>query len=1013
MAPVGHIQLTLKPAHRDLRGEALERAAHRHLGIATGRIRIGKIYSLLGLRDGQALRELAELGLRDEILHDLRVNGDFQEPWAHAYLLVSRLPGVTDDEGAAVERTVQDLAAGSPAIEAALRTAGGEAPGTLQAFSHDVFYFESELCPADLERIGSELCANPLVSHLDSGARLDRPCYLPTVAIAVDARTELVDLERGDEELIALSRARTLALSLDEMKTIRDHFRDPAVQEGRRQAGIDPARPTDCELEILAQTWSEHCKHKELNALVRFRDHETGDERQIDSLFDTFIRRATEWVGARLEELGASWLVKVFSDNAGVVRLDPERLFVFKVETHNSPSALDPYGGALTGILGVNRDPLGTGRGGARLLFNTNVLCFGPPDYAAPLLPGQLHPARVLAGVRKGIEDGGNKSGIPTVAGALLFDERFAGKPLVFCGTGAILPARYQGRAAEDKEVSAGDAIVMVGGRVGKDGIHGATFSSTELAPHSPRSAVQIGSPFTQKLLSDFLEIACCRGLVRAATDNGAGGLSSSVGELAPASGGATVELSRVPLKYAGLRPWEIFVSESQERMTLAVDPASLPALRELARAMDVELSAIGHFDQSGTLAVRSGGALVALLDLGFLHDGVPRKELRAEWQRPALAEPAWPSSLDDHGAMLGRLLGSLDICSRERLIRQYDHEVKGRTIVKPLMGPTGKAPQDAAVLRLHFDSYAGLAIAHGIAPRYGDIDPYEMSAGAFDEAIRQLVGVGGRLPEARRGPTSVWSANDNFCMPDVELDEQRNSDGALKLGKLVRMCQALYDCSTFFLVPMTSGKDSMKNDLRSGESRISIPPTVLYSVVASIADVRQVTTTELKAEGDLLYQLGPTYDELGGSALYRLRGELGAKVPRLRMREAKERYLRMAEAHERGLFESCHDLSDGGLGVALCECAFGGPLGFEVTLPDVGLAPHVQLYAESHSRFIVSVRPERRGELEELFGEDAQRLGRVSGEGARILAPSGEPLVDRSIAELLQIWCDGLEGYL
>ena len=444
----------------------------------------------------------------------------------------------------------------------------------------------------------------------------------------------------------------------------------------------------------------------------------------------------------RLQADGADWLVKVFADNAGVVRIDDERLFVFKVETHNTPSALDPYGGAITGILGNNRDPLGTGKGGGRLLFNTDVLCFGPPDYSAPLLTGQLHPQRVFAGVRRGIEDGGNKSGIPTVNGAIVFDDRYAGKPLVFCGTGSVMPAAYRGRPSWEKEAAPGDLIVMAGGRVGKDGIHGATFSSVEIDQHSPRQAVQIGSPITQKFVADFMEVACAEGLVSCATDCGAGGLSSSVGELAIISGGARVQLEAVPLKYAGLRPWEIFLSEAQERMTLVVAPQHWDRLAELAAEHEVELTDIGAFTATGVLEVAFGESPVACLDLEFLHHGVPRKHLEAEWIPPTVAEPALPPDLD-HGDTLLRLLGTLDICSREPVIRQYDHEVKGKTVVKPLMGPSGVAPQDAAVLRLDFDDYRGIAVSCGIAPRYGDIDAYHI--------VRRRLRRGG-APDRRRG---------------------------------------------------------------------------------------------------------------------------------------------------------------------------------------------------------------------------------------------------------------------
>ncbi|MBI5542931.1 MAG: phosphoribosylformylglycinamidine synthase, partial [Deltaproteobacteria bacterium] len=854
-------------------------------------------------------------------------------------------------------------------------------------FSQEVFYFERRLSGEQLRRIGEELLGNALVNHLEHGERLERLTYVPEVHIAADARTETISLEVSDPELLHISRDRVLSLTLEEMRSIRDHFRAPQHRERRRAMGLPESAPTDCELEVVAQTWSEHCKHKEFNALIRYRDLDTGEERTIDSLFKSFIRASTEEIGRRLlshcSAGEGSWLVKVFTDNAGVVRLDEKRVFVFKVETHNSPSALDPYGGALTGILGVNRDPLGTGRGGGRLLFNTDVLCFGPPDYAKPLLPGQLHPLRVFAGVRKGIEDGGNKSGIPTVGGAIVFDERFAGKPLVFCGTGGVMSAEYQGLPSWEKAILPGDVIVMAGGRVGKDGIHGATFSSAEIDARSPRSAVQIGSPITQKLLADFLERACEQGLVRCTTDDGAGGLSSSIGELATLSGGAQVELEQVPLKYAGLKPWEICVSESQERMTLAVAEEKVAPLFALAGELEVELSRIGRFTDTGMLEVRYQGKPVASLDLGFLHDGVPRKTLEAEWRRPRLTEPR--IAIQDHGEALLRLLGSLDICSREPVIRQYDHEVKGRTIVKPLMGRRGQAPQDAAVMRLDFDSWAGLAISHGIAPRYGDLDAYEMSAGAFDEAVRQIVAVGGRLPEPSR-PFGFWCANDNFCVPDSVFDPVGNPDGKYKLAQLVRMCQALYDLALFFGVPMTSGKDSMKNDLRAGGVKISVPPTVLYSMVARLDDVRRVVTSELKAEGDLLYLVGRTYDELGGSQLYRLFGELGANVPRVRKEEAKARYLRMGEAHERGLLESCHDLSDGGRAVALAEASFGG-VGFEVRLPRADLSATVQLYSESHSRFVVSVRPENRAALEALFGADATCLGTAGGDRLRIQA--------------------------
>ncbi|MEN6369530.1 MAG: AIR synthase-related protein, partial [Thermotogota bacterium] len=453
-----------------------------------------------------------------------------------------------------------------------------------------------------------------------------------------------------------------------EMAALQDYFDRVGGQVSRGRRGL-PADPTDCELEIVAQTWSEHCKHKEFNALVEFADRDRGTTVEIDSLFRTYIVAATRAVSETLRGWGQEWLLRVFDDNAGVVRIDDDSVFVWKVETHNSPSAIDPYGGAITGILGCNRDPLGTGRGGGRLLFNTDVLCFAPPTYDRPLLPGQLAPRRVFAGVRAGIEDGGNKSGIPTVNGALVFDDRFAGKPLVFCGSGSVAPAWVGTAPWWEKRIDPEDRIVVVGGRVGKDGIHGATFSSVHLDEESPRSAVQIGSPLTQKLASDFLEEACARGWVKAATDNGAGGLSSSVGELARITGGAEVDLERVPLKYEGIQPWEIFLSESQERMTLAVDPAVEDDLFALARDRGVEAVDIGRFTDDGILWVRHAGRTAACLDLDFLHHGAPRKHLTAEWSTPPVEMPAVPD-VDLESALLG-VLGSWNVCSREGVIRQ------------------------------------------------------------------------------------------------------------------------------------------------------------------------------------------------------------------------------------------------------------------------------------------------------------------------------------------------------
>ena len=491
----------LKSDFNDPVGRKITDSARRILGIDTGSIRTAKIYLITSELTEEQTQQIAKDAVSDAILHDFSTSGFPAIQGFSNGILIAKRPGVTDDEGMSLQRLISDVL---------------DQPfsGTQQVFSQDYYFIEKKLSNSTMKLIASSLLANPLINHIEVGEIPEKITYIPHVQLQADKTVTTVDIDRKDNELLNISKQRLLALNLEEMKTIRDFFTSPEQIEQRREAGF-PAQPTDAELEIIAQTWSEHCKHKEFAAKIFFEDHESGQTHEIDSLFKTYIKGATQRIIDEHKNFGTDWLVKVFNDNAGIVKIDKKRLFVWKVETHNSPSALDPYGGALTGIVGVNRDPMGTGRGGARLLFNTDVLCFAPPDFKGELFPGQLTPRQIMNGVRQGIEDGGNKSGIPTINGAVVFDERFRAKPLVFCGTAGILPADWQGRAAADKEIAAGDLIAMTGGRVGKDGIHGATFSSVELDEHSPATAVQIGSPITQKFMSDFLEEALKKGLIK------------------------------------------------------------------------------------------------------------------------------------------------------------------------------------------------------------------------------------------------------------------------------------------------------------------------------------------------------------------------------------------------------------------------------------------------------------------------------------------------------------------
>jgi len=793
---------------------------------------------------------------------------------------------------------------------------------------------------------------------------------------------------------MALSRERLLALSAEEMTAVQRYYARADVRQDRKAHGL-PFAATDVELEMIAQTWSEHCKHKIFNATIRYR--EDGREEIIQSLFRTYIRATTEALGKR-----RGFLRSVFHDNSGVIAFDRSTLLCFKVETHNSPSALDPYGGAITGIVGVNRDILGTGMG-ARPIFNTDVLCFGYPQTpATEVPPGLMHPRRVMEGVHRGIVDGGNQSGIPVVGGGFLFDDSFLGKPLVFCGTGGVLPARIGGRPGWQKSVLPADRAVMVGGRVGKDGIHGATFSSEALSESSPTSAVQIGDPITQKKMLDMILEARDLGLYRGITDNGAGGLSSSLGEMAALCGGVRIDLDTCPLKYQGLAPWEILVSESQERMSLAVPPERVEQFLALAARRDVEATVVGEFTSTGTVEVTAGGKTVGLLQLEFLHGGLPVMDLLAEWTPSAVKNQALPEPATLPHFML-ILLADPNIASREEWVRQFDHEVQGRSVVKPFVGLLRDAPSDGAVLRVRPDSLRGITVTHGICPWYGDEDAFEMARCAVDEAVRAHVALGGDLEQ--------MAALDNFCWPDP-VESVETPDGRRKLAQLVRACRGLADACKVFRLPLISGKDSMKNDARVAGRKISIRPTLLVSLLGIIRDVRRAVTTDFKRTGDLIYVVGETRGELGGTRFEKAAGLTLGSAPRVLLEQARQSYHRLARAIHKGLVRSCHDLSDGGLWIALAECALGGDCGARISLDGLpvsascGREPARLLFCETASRFLVSIAPKAEAKWRRIMGETAfARLGEVTADGKLRVIEAGRELAAIPLADVRRAW--------
>jgi phosphoribosylformylglycinamidine synthase len=983
------VEVGLKRHVRDVHGEKVARKVREELGRSVEQVRTLRVFTVEGLSAQQIGTVLEAGALHDPVLHEISLS-----PLAEGFdwvLEVGFRPGVTDNEGRTATETV--------ALVLGLK---GEAASALKIYTSTQYLLSGVDGEEAVRSIAKDLLANELIQRFEykSAAQWQAEPGFEARAARVTGEScdevAVISLSAmSDEELMAFSRANTLALSLEELHRIRDYYASAAVRAERAALGL-PADPTDAELEVLAQTWSEHCKHKIFTARIDYENADQGRRSVVDSLFKSYIQDSTKVLRKAKAENGphGDFCLSVFKDNAGVIKFSDDLSVCVKMETHNSPSALDPYGGALTGIVGVNRDPMGTGLG-ANLLCNTDVFCFASPFHEGELPPRLLHPRRVFEGVREGVEHGGNKSGIPTVNGSVVFDERYLGKPLVYCGTIGTLPAKVTGRPSHEKKVEVGDVIVMSGGRIGKDGIHGATFSSEELHEGSPATAVQIGDPITQRRMYDFLMRARDLGLYNAITDNGAGGLSSSVGEMAQDSGGFDMDLAKAPLKYDGLRPWEILISEAQERMTMAVPPEKLDEFLALSAEMGVESTPLGTFDDKGKYLVRYNDKIVTCLDMDFLHDGVPQMRLSARWTKPEIKDEPVPE-VEDHGALLKRMLGRLNICSKEYLVRQYDHEVQGRSAVKPMIGVKADGPSDAGVLRPQLGSERGLVVSHGICPRYSDIDAYWMMACAIDEAIRNAVAVGGDL--------RYMAGVDNFCWCDP-VESESTPDGRYKLAQLVRANEALAHFCQGFGVPCVSGKDSMKNDYKGGGVKISIPPTVLYSVIGVIPDVNKCLTSDFKRAGELVYVLGRTHGELGATEVA---GELGfssARVPQVDLLSARERYLAMFEVAQAGLVTSCHDCSDGGLGVALAEMALAGRLGAQLDLSDApaetGLNATSLLYSESASRLIVTVPKENRTAFEALFrGQELACLGETAN-GPLRMGLSGNELLSEDVANL------------
>ncbi len=899
--------------------------------------------------------------LCDELLIDRLVERaevrELGTPLDRASTTVLLKPGVTDNVADSVTAAATDL---------------GFAVEQARTFRR---YYGPAADAADRDLIARKVLANGAIEQVVTG-----PLHATNLAVGRPYTFRLVVVplrDLDDTGLLKISRDGQLALSLDEMRTVQAHFRE------------HDRDPTDCELESVAQTWSEHCSHKTLKGVIDYAETVDGvtTTRRYGNLLKETIFGATQEIRRRL---GADdWCVSVFSDNAGVVKFSDAFHLAIKVETHNRPSSIEPYGGANTGLGGVIRDLLGTALGG-RPVCNTDVFCFARPDYPADMLPaGVLHPRRTMQGVVAGVRDYGNRMGIPTVNGSISFDDRYLANPLVFCGTVGTVPVDKV-----VKQVMPGDLIVAMGGRTGRDGIHGATFSSLELTDQSETlsgGAVQIGNAIEEKKVLDVLMQARDRGLYTAITDCGAGGFSSAVGEMG-ADLGAHVELDKAPLKYAGLSYTEIWISEAQERMVLSVPPEKWQELHDLCRSENVEAVVLGTFEATGRLKLSFHGNPVGDLSMHFLHDGRPNVVRRATYTRKPVTPAVGDGTMSPHDALL-KILGSYTVCSKESVVRQYDHEVQGGSVVKPLVGLLNDGPSDAAVVIPVLGLTLGAAVSNGLCPQFADLDPYAAAACAIDEALRNVVAVG--------ADPAFTAILDNFCWGNVTDPEL--------LGALVRTAEACRDAALAYGTPFVSGKDSLNNEYKSPTQRITIPSTLLITALGRVPDVRQCVTMDLKTPGSRLLLVGTTKDEMGGSHYHLVTGRTGGRVPCPDLVTAPKIFAALHQAIRRGLVRSCHDLSEGGLAVAVAEMAFAGGVGADVTAlgGTAGLSDAAKLFSESATRFVLEVTPENVAAVTALFGDlPISDIGvTVVEPRLRVAGADGEWLVWARLADLKEAW--------
>jgi phosphoribosylformylglycinamidine synthase len=986
------LEIALKEDLFDAEGEGICRKAKSYFGIELDRVRTVSLVTIDARLTDQQLR-----AIQMEIFTNPVTQLSSYDPLNIEFdwtIWVGFRPGVRDNPGSTAVEAIEDLLD--------LKFAGNDAVYTSKRYCIK----GNGLNAGDMDKIAGELLANDIIQQwrIISFDQWDPAEGIGLIIpkVILDHVPTVMTIPVDDElSLATISDERNLALNANDIPTIRSYFMDPDTRSARSQVGLD--EPTDIELEYISQARSDHCNHNTFRGLFRYRDWKTGETEIVDNLFKTFIEAPTLMLKAK-----KAWVISVLWDNAGAGRFDDDHYYVITGETHNSPSNMEAYGGAITGIVGVYRDPLGTGKG-SKLVMGSYGYCVGPRDYDGDLKP-HLHPRRLLDGVIEGVRDGGNKSGIPTTFGQVLFHPGYLGKCLVFVTAVGMMPTEINGTPAEKKRTSPGELVVMCGGRVGKDGIHGVTAASETFSEHTPAGHVQIGDPYTQKKMHDFLLEARDQGLIRFITDNGGGGLSSSIGESALYSNGCEIELEKVPLKYEGLDQWEIWISESQERMTVAILADDHDRFFELSEKHAVESTVIGRYTDSGKLHITYNGKTCAYVDLDLLESGFPQWEFDAEWisaEERGLHEPVL-NPPQDYTTLLKDLLCRPNICSTQWITRQYDHEVQGTSVIKPLVGADRDMNSDASVIRPVLNSQKGLALAQALLPTYSAIDAYHMTSCSIDEAVRRLLAVGADLDQI--------GGVDNFCWPNIQYDPIGNPDGKFKAAQLVRSCRALHDTCMAYEIPLLSGKDSMYVDGnlagRYGEThKVSALETLQFSTISVIEDITRCVTMDSKIAGDLIYILGVTRNELGGSEYYEHLGYIGRNVPEVRTFEFIPLYRSLKYAIENELPASVHGIYRGGLAVHLAKVAMGGNLGMKINLAQIPRhdveREDALLFSESAGRFIVTVDPANREAFEDCFKALAWGcIGTVTAEPDFVVRGIGNSvIITVSVADLKTAW--------